>query len=164
MLRLAEIVDQAGIRKFTVRIDRYGLMTKWKCTSFHDYGELDVNFEHTPVDNDSHKTTMRVKIYLGRRQIEAVLTSVVECDYLKNMSLIQDVMFSYLVVIIQNDKYINRRFTQFIFPDTISNYNEDWIPFAGVNYCKPDMEAPLSVIEVRGQKSTPKVLNIKRIK
>lgn len=161
MFRLAEIVDQSGIRKFSVRIDRYGIMTKFRNRAYHDYGELDVHFEHTPVDGDKHKTIMTVNIFLGRRIIEAKLVSVVECDYLKNMNLIQDVMFSYLVAIIQNDKYINKRFTQFIFPDTISNYNEDWVPFAGVNYCKPDMESPLSVIEVRGTKSMPKVLNIK---
>jgi hypothetical protein len=165
MFRLAEIVNRSKIRKFTIRVDRYGIMTKFRCNSFHDYGELDVRFEHSPVNDNSHETIMRVKIFLGRRTIEAVLTSVVECNYMENMNLIQDVMFSFLATIIQNDKYINKRFTQFIFPDTISSYSEDWVPFIGADYHRPDMESPLSVIAVRGTKSVlstmPIVLNIK---
>lgn len=156
---IAEL-SELHIRRFRISIQRFGIRTIYLQIPRHDYGELEVSFDHRHVGNQ-HTITMRAVIYLGSKRIEAVIRGSAEYEYGGYDMNIQDYLYTYFYNMVSSGNQL-KRFGPFDLPSKMSNYYPgcEWSPYTKVGYHRETAGQPLTVMAVCGARTIPTILNI----
>lgn len=158
---IAEL-SELHIRKFRITIQRFGVRTIYLRIPRHDYGELEVSFDHNHQGNE-HIITMRGIIYLGTKRVEVVVRGAAEYEYGGYDMNIQDYLYTYFYNMVTSSSYL-KRFGPLDLPSKMSNYYPgcEWSPYAKVGYHRETVGQPLTVVAVTGAKTIPTILNIQQ--